>query len=40
MKKISLGQNDVIHFIDIWGIGMSGLVHIIKNMDFRIQGRD
>ena len=40
MKKISLGQNDVIHFIGIGGIGMSGLAKIMKNMGFRIQGSD
>ena len=40
MKKISLGQNDVIHFIGIGGIGMSGLAQIMKNMGFRIQGSD
>ena len=25
MKKISLGQKEVIHFVGIGGIGMSGL---------------
>ena len=40
MKKISLGQKDVIHFVGIGGIGMSGLAIIMKNMGFRIQGSD
>ncbi|MDC2986917.1 UDP-N-acetylmuramate--L-alanine ligase [Candidatus Pelagibacter bacterium] len=40
MKKISLGQKDVIHFIGIGGIGMSGLAQIMKNMGFKIQGSD
>ena len=40
MKKISLGQKDVLHFIGIGGIGMSGLAQIMKNMGFIIQGRD
>ena len=40
MKKISLGQKDVIHFIGIGGIGMSGLAQIMKNMGFRVQGSD
>ena len=40
MKKISLGQKDIIHFIGIGGIGMSGLAQIMKNMGFRIQGSD
>ena len=39
MKKINLGQKDLIHFIGIGGIGMSGLAQIMKNMGFRIQGR-
>ena len=40
MKKINLGQNEIIHFIGIGGIGMSGLAQIMKNMGFRIQGSD
>ena len=40
MKKINLGQRDVIHFVGIGGIGMSGLAHIMNNMGFKIQGSD
>ena len=40
MKKINLGQKDVIHFVGIGGIGMSGLAQIMKNMGFNIQGSD
>ena len=40
MKKISLGQNDIIHFVGIGGIGMSGLAQIMKNMGFKVQGSD
>ncbi len=40
MKKINLGQKDIIHFVGIGGIGMSGLAHIMKNMGFKIQGSD
>ncbi len=40
MKKINLGQKDVIHFVGIGGIGMSGLAQIMKNMGFRVQGSD
>ena len=40
MKKINLGQKDLIHFIGIGGIGMSGLAQIMKNMGFRVQGSD
>ena len=40
MKKINLGQSEVIHFVGIGGIGMSGLAQIMKNMGFNIQGSD
>ena len=40
MKKINLGQNEIIHFVGIGGIGMSGLAQIMKNMGFKIQGSD
>ena len=40
MKKINLGQKDLIHFVGIGGIGMSGLAQIMKNMGFKIQGSD
>ena len=40
MKKINFGQNDIIHFVGIGGIGMSGLAQIMRNMGFRIQGSD
>lgn len=40
MKKINLGQKDLLHFVGIGGIGMSGLAQIMKNMGFRIQGSD
>ena len=40
MKKINLGQKDVIHFGGIGGIGMSSLAQIMKNMGFVIQGSD
>ena len=40
MKKINLGQKEIIHFIGIGGIGMSGLAQIMNNMGFKIQGSD
>ena len=40
MKKINLGQKDIIHFVGIGGIGMSGLAQIMNNMGFIIQGSD
>ena len=38
--KINIASNEVIHFIGIGGIGMSGLAQIMKNMGFIIQGSD
>ena len=40
MKKISIGQKEIIHFIGIGGIGMSGLAQVMKTMGFKIQGSD
>ena len=40
MKKINLGQKDIIHFVGVGGIGMSGLAQIMKNMGFNVQGSD
>ena len=40
MKKINLGQKEIIHFVGIGGIGMSGLAQVMKNMGFNIQGSD
>ena len=40
MKNIRIGQREIIHFIGIGGIGMSGLAQVMKNMGFKIQGSD
>ena len=40
MKNISIGQKEIIHFIGIGGIGMSGLAQVMKTMGFNIQGSD
>ena len=40
MKKINIGQKELVHFVGIGGIGMSGLAQIMKNMGFRVQGSD
>jgi len=40
MKKIRIGQKEIIHFIGIGGIGMSGLAQVMKTMGFKIQGSD
>jgi len=38
--KINIASNEVIHFIGIAGIGMSGLAQIMNNLGFTIQGSD
>ena len=38
--KIELAKNEIIHFIGIGGIGMSGLALIMKAKGFKIQGSD
>jgi len=38
--KIELAKTEIIHFIGIGGIGMSGLALIMKSMGFNIQGSD
>ena len=40
MNKIQIGKQEVIHFIGIGGIGMSGLAQIMKTMGFKVQGSD
>tara|TARA_X000001036_G_scaffold102233_2_gene95487 strand:- start:3319 stop:4716 length:1398 start_codon:yes stop_codon:yes gene_type:complete len=40
MKHIRIGQKEIIHFIGIGGIGMSGLAQVMKTMGFKIQGSD
>ena len=38
--KVNIASEEVIHFIGIGGIGMSGLAQIMSNMGFKIQGSD
>ena len=38
--NLKLANSEVIHFIGIGGIGMSGLALIMKNMGFKVQGSD
>ena len=38
--KIELAKTEVIHFVGIGGIGMSGLALIMKGMGFNVQGSD
>ena len=40
MKKIKIGKQEVVHFVGIGGIGMSGLAQIMKTMGFKVQGSD
>ena len=40
MSDIKLGKQEVIHFVGVGGIGMSGLAQIMKTMGFKIQGSD
>ena len=38
--KIEIAKTEVIHFIGIGGIGMSGLSLIMKGKEFKVQGSD
>ena len=38
--KIELAKTEVIHFVGIGGIGMSGLSLIMRGMGFNVQGSD
>ena len=38
--KIELAKTEIIHFLGIGGIGMSGLALIMKGMGFNVQGSD
>ena len=40
MTKISIGNKEIVHFIGLGGIGMSGLAQIMKVMGFKVQGSD
>ena len=36
--NLKLATNEIIHFIGIGGIGMSGLALVMNNMGFKVQG--
>jgi len=38
--KIKLAKSELIHFVGIGGIGMSGLALIMKDLGFKVQGSD
>ena len=37
---INLGKKEIIHFVGIGGIGMSGLALIMKDLGFNVKGSD
>ena len=38
--KIELAKTEIIHFVGIGGIGMSGLSLVMKGKGFKVQGSD
>ena len=40
MTNINIGKKELIHFVGIGGIGMSGLAQIMKTMGLNVQGSD
>ena len=38
--KIKLAKSEIIHFVGIGGIGMSGLALVMRRMGFKVQGSD
>ena len=38
--KIELAKTEIIHFVGIGGIGMSGLALVMKGMGFKVKGSD
>ncbi len=38
--NIKLAKEEIIHFVGIGGIGMSGLALIMKGLGFKVQGSD
>ena len=36
--KIKLAKSEIVHFIGVGGIGMSGLSLIMKGKGFKVQG--
>ena len=38
--KIKLAKSEVIHFVGVGGIGMSGLALVMSRMGFEVQGSD
>jgi UDP-N-acetylmuramate--alanine ligase len=40
MNNINIGKKELIHFVGVGGIGMSGLAQIMKTMGLNVQGSD
>ena len=38
--KFNLGKTELIHFVGIGGIGMSGLALVMSGLGFKVQGSD
>ena len=38
--QININKNDVVHFVGIGGIGMSGIALIMKSLGYAVQGSD
>ena len=38
--NLNFNKKDIIHFIGIGGIGMSGIALILKQMGYEVQGSD
>ena len=38
--EIEIAKKEIIHFIGIGGIGMSGLALIMRSKGFKVQGSD
>ena len=38
--KIKIAKSEIVHFVGIGGIGMSGLAIIMSQLGFKIQGSD
>ena len=38
--SFNINKNDIIHFVGIGGIGMSGIALIMKSLGYTVQGTD
>ena len=38
--KIDLAKNELIHFVGVGGIGMSGLALIMSGLGYKVKGSD